>query len=80
VDRIRLVQPEFAVADTNAHTLARICGRLDGIPLALELAAARTRTLTVEQIHSALDRRFALLIRGDRTALPRHQTLRALVD
>src|SRR6185437_3268516 len=60
--------------------LAGVCRRLDGIPLAIELAAARVRTLPVEAIAARLDDRFLLLTGGDRTALPRQQTLRALID
>ena len=74
------VQPAFAVTDDNATTIAGICQRLDGIPLALELAAARVRALSVEQIATRLTDRFRLLTGGDRTALPRQQTLRALID
>ena len=64
----------------NAAAVADICRRLDGIPLAIELAAARTRSLSVESIAARLGDRFALLVGGDRTALPRQQTLRALID
>ena len=64
----------------NAAAVADICRRLDGIPLALELAAARARSLSVESIAARLSDRFALLVGGDRTALPRQQTLRALID
>ena len=60
--------------------MAQICRRLDGIPLAIELAAARVRLLSVEQIASRLDDRFALLTGGSRTALPRHRTLRGAID
>ena len=62
------------------RAVAEICRRLDGIPLAIELAAARVRAMSVEQIAARLDDRFRLLNRGDRTALPRQQTLRALID
>src|SRR5262249_51988273 len=61
-------------------TIAQICARLDGIPLAVELAAARVRTLSVVQIAARLDNRFRLLTGGSRTALPRQQTLRGAVD
>ena len=61
-------------------TMARVCRALDGMPLAIELAAARLRTMSVEQLASRLDDRFRLLTGGSRTALPRHQTLRAVVD
>src|SRR6202011_5624338 len=63
-----------------APALVKVCRRLDGIPLAIELAAARLRVLTVEQIAARLDDRFRLLTGGSRTALRRQQTLRALVD
>jgi len=70
----------FAVDDANAAAVAAVCVRLDGIPLALELAAARLGSLSVTEISSRLDQRFRLLTGGSRTALPRHQTLRALID
>jgi predicted ATPase/class 3 adenylate cyclase/Tfp pilus assembly protein PilF len=79
-DRAQLGQPNFALTDENAHALAQICHRLDGIPLAIELAAARVKVLSVEQISARLDDRFRLLTGGSRTALPRQQTLRALID
>src|SRR6185503_9414149 len=72
--------PTFAVTNQNAPAVAQICHRLDGIPLALELAAARVRALSVEQIAKRLDDRFRLLTGGSRTALERHQTLRAAID
>jgi predicted ATPase/class 3 adenylate cyclase/Tfp pilus assembly protein PilF len=75
-----LAQPRFTVTNENAPAIAQICFRLDGIPLAIELAAARVRTLSVEQISTRLDDRFHLLTGGSRTALPRQQTLRALID
>src|SRR5262249_31768704 len=74
-DRARVAWPEFAIDSQNASVIAQICQRLDGIPLAIELAAARTNMLTVEQISKRLDDRFSLLIGGLRSALPRHQTL-----
>jgi predicted ATPase/DNA-binding NarL/FixJ family response regulator len=80
VDRARLATPTFAVTEQNAPTVARVCRRLDGIPLAIEMAAARVRVLSVEQISLRLDDRFRLLTAGSRTTLPRQQTLRALVD
>jgi predicted ATPase/transcriptional regulator with XRE-family HTH domain len=80
VDRAVAAKPDFTVTDTNAPSVAQICHRLDGIPLALELAAARVRALSVDQIAARLDDRFQLLTGGSRTALPRHQTLLALVD
>ncbi len=80
VDRAHAVQPEFQLTDENASAVAEICHRLDGIPLALELAAARVRALSVTDIAGRLSDRFRLLARGDRTALPRQQTLRASID
>jgi predicted ATPase/Tfp pilus assembly protein PilF len=79
-DRARLGQPAFAVTQANALAVAQVCQRLDGIPLAIELAAARVKVLSVEQIAERLDDRFRLLTGGSRTALPRQQTLRALID
>ena len=79
-DRAVLARADFAVTDQNASTLASICYRLDGIPLAIELAAARVRSLSVEEINNKLDQRFRLLTGGARTALPRQQTLRSLID
>jgi predicted ATPase/DNA-binding XRE family transcriptional regulator len=79
-ERARLVQPGYAVTAANAAAVAQLCRRLDGIPLALELAAARAGSLTVEQIAARLDDRFRLLTGGARTALRRQQTLRATVD
>src|SRR5580700_2037844 len=70
----------FVVDDGNAAAVAAICARLDGIPLALELAAARLGSLSVPEINARLDQRFRLLTTGNRTARPRHQTLRALID
>jgi predicted ATPase/class 3 adenylate cyclase/DNA-binding CsgD family transcriptional regulator/tetratricopeptide (TPR) repeat protein len=70
----------FAVDEANAAAVAAVCARLDGIPLALELAAARLGSLSVVEVSSRLDERFRLLTGGSRTALPRHQTLRALID
>jgi predicted ATPase/class 3 adenylate cyclase len=80
VDRAYAVQPGFQVTGTNARSVADICQRLDGIPLAIELAAARVRSLSVAEIARRLGDRFRLLTGGDRTALPRQQTLRALID
>jgi predicted ATPase/class 3 adenylate cyclase len=80
VDRARLANPDFWVSDAEARPLASICSRLDGIPLAIELAAARTRIMSVEQIEQNLDQRFRLLTGGSRTALPRQQTLRSLIE
>ncbi len=80
VDRARAVRPDFALTDTNRAAVAEICRRLDGMPLAIELAAARLRALTPELIVDRLADRFRLLTSGSRTALPRHQTLRAVVE
>lgn len=80
IERALLMQPAFQVTNRNAPAIAQICHRLDGIPLALELAAARVKALPVEKIAERLEDRFRLLNRGNRTALPHHQTLRALVD
>ena len=80
IDRASLVAPHFMVDKDNAPFIAQICYRLDGIPLAIELAAARVKVLSVEQISMRLDDRFRLLTGGSRTALPRQQTLRALID
>jgi predicted ATPase/class 3 adenylate cyclase len=80
VERARAAQRGFQVTLTNAKAVADICHHLDGIPLALELAAARVRALSVEEIAARLSDRFGLLTRGDRSALPRQQTLRASID
>jgi non-specific serine/threonine protein kinase len=80
VDRAAAVLPGFALGPANADAIAQICRRLDGIPLAVELAAARVRSLPPNQIAARLDDRFRLLTGGSRTALPRHRTLRAAMD
>jgi len=80
VERAGTVLPDFTVTDDNAPAVVQVCHRLDGIPLAFELAAARVKMLAVEQIAARLDDRFRLLTGGSRTALPRQQTLRALID
>jgi predicted ATPase/class 3 adenylate cyclase len=80
VDRARAANSKFSLSDSNASSVAQICHRLDGIPLAIELAAARTKLLSVDQISARLDDLFRLLVGGSRTALPRQQTLRALID
>jgi predicted ATPase/class 3 adenylate cyclase len=80
IERAMAVQPAFKLTEQNAPAVVEICQRLDGIPLALELAAARVRALSVEQIAERVNDRFRLLTTGDRTALPRQQTLRALID
>jgi predicted ATPase/class 3 adenylate cyclase len=80
VERAQAAQPGFTLTGSNAPAIAAICRRLDGIPLALELAAARVKVLSPEQIAERLDNRFSLLVGGSRAALPRQQTLRALID
>ncbi len=80
IDRAAKAEPRFHLTDHNAAAIAQICQRLDGIPLAIELAAARVKLFTPEQIAERLDDRFKLLTGGSRTALPRQQTLRALID
>jgi predicted ATPase/class 3 adenylate cyclase len=80
IDRAGKAEPRFHVTDQNASSIVQICQRLDGIPLAIELAAARVKLFTPEQIAERLDDRFKLLTGGSRTALPRQQTLRALID
>ena len=79
-ERARAADPTFLISAGNAAAVVEICRRLDGIPLAIELAAARVRALTVEQIAERLDDRFRLLTGGSRTVMPRHQTLRAAID
>ncbi len=78
-DRAAAVRPGFTVDARNAAAVVEICRRLDGMPLAIELAAARLRALSAEQVAARLGDRFRLLTGGSRTALPRHQTLRAVV-
>ena len=80
VEHASMQRQGFVLDEANAAAVAAICARLDGIPLALELAAARLGSLSVQEISSRLDQRFRLLTGGSRTALPRHQTLRALID
>jgi len=79
-DRAAQSQPTFKVTKATSPAVTQICHRLDGIPLAIELAAARVKVLSVDQIAERLDDRFRLLTGGSRTALPRQQTLRALID
>ena len=79
-ERAAASQPGFRVTERNAAAVAHICRRLDGLPLALELAAARVKGVAVDQIAARLDQGFRLLTGGRRTALPRHQTLRATMD
>ena len=80
VERAQSTLPSFVLTDANSAALSEICRRLDGIPLAIELAAARVRVLSPEQIARRLDDAFRLLTAGSRTALPRHRTLRATMD
>ena len=79
-DRARRVRPDFTVTEDNATTVTEICRRLDGMPLAIELAAARVRALSLDEIVGSLHDRFRLLTGGARTAVRRQQTLRASVD
>ncbi len=79
-ERASSVNTSFSLNDDNADAIAKISYRLEGIPLAIELAAARTKTLSPEQIYQRLDDRFSLLNTGYRTALPRQQTLKAAID
>ncbi len=80
IERARAVRPDFELTGGSVSAVAEIVRQLDGIPLALELAAARLRVMTAEQIAARLNDRFRLLVGGRRTALPRQQTLRALID
>jgi predicted ATPase/DNA-binding CsgD family transcriptional regulator len=80
LDRATKARPNFTLTTANAPAIAQLCARLDGIPLAIELAAARVRAMTIEQIAGGLDDRFHLLTGGARTVLPRQQTLQASVD
>jgi predicted ATPase len=79
VERGRAVRTDFGVTKPNAVAVAQICRRLDGLPLAIELAATQVKVFSIEQIAAGLDQRFRSLIVGSRTALPRHQTLAAMV-
>ena len=80
VERAMAAQPHFKLSDANARFVVQVVRRLDGIPLAIELAAARLKVFSLEQIAARLDQRFRLLTGGSRTAMPRQQTLRALID
>jgi non-specific serine/threonine protein kinase len=80
IERATQILPAFKVTKVTSPAITQICHRLDGIPLAIELTAARVKVLSVEQIAERLDDRFRLLTGGSRTALPRQQTLRALID
>lgn len=79
-ERAAAALPTFRLLDGNARAVAQVCGRLDGIPLAIEMAASRVKALSVEQIATRLNDQFRLLTGGSRTALPRHQTLLATMD
>src|SRR5256885_16218837 len=79
-ERAAAVSGTFELSGTNQIAVAEVCRRLDGLPLAIELAAVRSRVLTVEQIRDRLNDRFGLLTGGSRAALPRHQTLRTTID
>jgi predicted ATPase/DNA-binding winged helix-turn-helix (wHTH) protein len=80
VERAKLVRPDFVLTAEDTSSVASICARLDGMPLAIELAAARLRSLSVDELSERLDQRFALLTDGSRAALPRHRTLRSMLD
>ncbi len=80
IDRAVAIKNDFKITDSIANKVARLVSQLDGIPLAIELAAARVKVLTVEEIYEKLSNRFALLTGGNRTALPRQKTLRAMID
>lgn len=80
VERARAVAPSFSLTANNAPAVANLCRRLDGLPLALELAAARVNVLSVQQIDAALDDALRVLVAGERTQLPRHQTMRAAIE
>ena len=80
VERASIVKSDFTLTESNALSVAQVCQRLDGMPLAIELAAARVKMMSVDEIAKRLDDRFDLLKAGSRTALPRHQTLRAAID
>ena len=80
VERANAADRHFTLTDENASTVVEICRRLDGIPLAIELAAARIKILSPRQLHDRLDERFRVLTGGSRDVLPRQQTLRALID
>jgi predicted ATPase/DNA-binding XRE family transcriptional regulator len=80
IERATAARPDFQVTNANAPAVSQVCWRLDGIPLAIELAAAWVRTLSIEQLAARLDDRFRLLVGGSRTAPPRQQTLRGTID
>jgi predicted ATPase/transcriptional regulator with XRE-family HTH domain len=78
--RAQAIDHRFSLGEENVATVAEICGRLDGIPLAIELAAARVKVLSLKTLAAKLDKIFQVLVGGERTAIPRHQTMRALID
>ena len=80
IERARLQRPELVITEKDATPLASMCRRLDGIALAIELAAPRVRTMSIGELSRRIDDRFSLLTEGSRTALPRHRTLRSLID
>jgi len=80
IERVRLQDPAFRLTERPAAAITSICNHLDGIPLALELAAARAHSLSIDEINVRLKDRFKLLTGGSRSALPRQQTLRATLD
>jgi non-specific serine/threonine protein kinase len=80
VERATAAQAQFRLTEGNAQPVAQICRRLDGIPLALELAAARVGVLTPKELTERIDQRFSIFTRGSRTTLPRQQTLQATMD
>lgn len=80
IERARALRPKITITSVNARSIARICARLDGLPLAIELAASRAGSMTVDDIAARMDDRFALLTRGSRVALPHHHALLAAVD
>lgn len=79
-ERAEVLQPQFMLTEQNAQAVVQICRRLSGMPLAIELAAARVKMMTVDEIARRLNDRFSLLTSGNRTGLPRQQTLRAAID
>jgi non-specific serine/threonine protein kinase len=79
-ERAEVLQPQFMLTEQNVQAVVQICRRLSGMPLAIELAAARIKMMTVDEITSRLSDRFSLLTSGNRTGLPRQQTLRAAID
>lgn len=80
VDRVQAQRPDFNITDANASILAKLCCRLEGIPLALELAAGRAQVMTPEQILAGLDRRLDFLVSRQRDTPPRHRTIRSVMD